>query len=646
MFAKLSRKSIVFSAVAGSLMIGGTASATTYNWVPTAGGSYGWNNSANWSPNSAFPNASADVANVTAALAGNQTISLGQPISVATINLGSTTANGDGGNSYTVGGTGGNALTMANGTITENAGGSGDTVASAITASGTLTINNNAANTTPGYSNTLTVSGAVTDSTGNLTFNGAHAYDITTVDNAVVSGDQFRANGGYLNLSGTGTNIQTTYFGSDSNGTVNISGGTVTTNNTNVSIGHDGGTDGTVIVSGGTFNTGGGGIYMGNAGSTPNPGTLTVNGTGQFTNTNGIGLADGAINISGGGSVAVNGLSVAQPGGTAAINQTGGTLVYNTGFGGLIVGNGGTAVYNISAGTFSDTSGGGGYNGIWVGDNSGGSGSMNVSGTALVSLSYHSLALVNASGSTGEATISGGQIDAGSVTFGSVFGNVTNNATGTFNLSGGELSVGGVYGGFASGSTGSTSTFNFNGGTLQATGNNGNFMSGLTMANVQNGGAFIDTNGKSITISQNLLSDPSVIGGTDGGLTLNSSGHTGTLILSGTGNTYNGNTTVDNGTLQIDTGFLAGTSTVSIANNAKMILDYSGTDTIAGLILGGVVQGPGVYGYGQLGSSFFASSGGTNGTLTIAAVPEPATLGLMGLAGLGILLLPRRKRVG
>ena len=153
MLAKLSRKSIVFSAVAGSLMIGGTASATTYTWVPTAGGSYGWNSASNWTPNTGFPNASADVADVTAALGGNQTISLGQAISVATINLGSTTANGDSGNSYTIGGTGGNALTMANGTITENTGGSGDTVASAITASGTLTINNKAANTTPGYSN-------------------------------------------------------------------------------------------------------------------------------------------------------------------------------------------------------------------------------------------------------------------------------------------------------------------------------------------------------------------------------------------------------------------------------------------------------------------------------------------------------------
>jgi autotransporter-associated beta strand protein len=530
---------------------------------------------------------------------------------------------------------------MASGTITENVGGSGDTVASAINANGTLTNNNDAANTTPGYSNTLTVSGAVTDTTAgaNFYYNGA-AGSTTTFDNLTANQGQFHGHGGTLNLNGT--MAFSGYFGSHSGGVVNLQSGSLTTNNGNVSLGENQAGGGTLTVSGGTFNAGSGSVYIGSINSPPPnySGTLNVSG-GTFSDTNAVGLSDGAVNISGTGSLDVSSLSVAQGGGTGTLTQTGGTFVYDTGYGGVLVGNGGTGVYNISAGTFSDTSGGGGYNGIYVGTNSTGSGSMTVSGTASVQLGYHGLYIDTANSSTGTATITGGVINTtGSLIFGGPFNNAVTSATGTFNLSGGTLSVIGV----GTDSPSSTSAFNFNGGTLQATGNNGGFMGGLTTANVQNGGAIIDTNGKSITISQNLLSDPSLIGGTDGGLTLNSSGHTGTLILSGTGNTYNGNTTVDAGTLQIDTSFLARTSTVSIANGALMGLDYTGTDTIAGLNLGGTAQGSGIYGYGLLGSSFFSS--GFTGTLTVAAIPEPATLGLMGVAGLGILLLPKRKRVG
>ena len=110
--------------------------------------------------------------------------------------------------------------------------------------------------------------------------------------------------------------------------------------------------------------------------------------------------------------------------------------------------------------------------------------------------------------------------------------------SGTFNLSGGLVSVNHVW----TNETTTSSIFNFSGGTLQATGNNTSFMgagtygNSLAAANVNAGGAFIDTNGFSITITQNLA------GG--GGLTKVGSG---TLTLGGS-NGYSGGTTINAGT--------------------------------------------------------------------------------------------------
>lgn len=70
---------------------------------------------------------------------------------------------------------------------------------------------------------------------------------------------------------------------------------------------------------------------------------------------------------------------------------------------------------------------------------------------------------------------------------------------------------------------------------------------------------------------------------------------TGTWTLSGT-NTYTGTTIVNEGTLSLtNNGGLADTASVSIASGATLNLAFSGSDTIATLTLGGVVQGPGIY---------------------------------------------------
>jgi autotransporter-associated beta strand protein len=258
------------------------------------------------------------------------------------------------------------------------------------------------------------------------------------------------------------------------------------------------------------------------------------------------------------------------------------------------------------------------------------------SGTGL-----NSLLSVSNNGSNGVSNATVTQ-NAGTVTVGNIY--INNNSTsadpgaGLYELNGGTLITNVILGQYNSGNYG-TSTFDFNGGTLQASATNTGFVQGLTTVNVQAGGAIINTNGFSDTITSNLISDPSVVGGTDGGLTKQGSG---TLTLSGTGNTYNGNTTVSGGTLQIDTGFLAATSTVSIASGATMNLDFTGTDTITALYLNGISQAAGVYSYANAPTYF----GNFAGTLTVTGsnIPEPATLGLMALGGLGILASGRRRR--
>jgi autotransporter-associated beta strand protein len=114
-------------------------------------------------------------------------------------------------------------------------------------------------------------------------------------------------------------------------------------------------------------------------------------------------------------------------------------------------------------------------------------------------------------------------------------------------LNGGVLSVAQI----VKGNSSAFATNNFNGGTLQAVNATfgSTFMTGLDRANVRNGGAVIDSGAFAINIDQEF--DHSNIGGdnaADGGLTKLGAG---TLTLTAA-NTYNGVTTVSNGTLFVD----------------------------------------------------------------------------------------------
>lgn len=161
---------------------------------------------------------------------------------------------------------------------------------------------------------------------------------------------------------------------------------------------------------------------------------------------------------------------------------------------------------NISSGTFQVVGNGGN---AFVNVGSAGVGVLTISGNAVFDSGTGSsgrLAIVNLSAATG---------------------------SGTVNLNGGTLRARQVI-------TGGTqsSTFNFNGGRLVATTSTTGFMQGLTAANVQAGGAVIDSNGFDVSIGQTLLA-------AGGGLTKLGAG---SLTLSGT-NTYSGTTTISGGRL-------------------------------------------------------------------------------------------------
>jgi autotransporter-associated beta strand protein len=137
----------------------------------------------------------------------------------------------------------------------------------------------------------------------------------------------------------------------------------------------------------------------------------------------------------------------------------------------------------------------------------------------------------------------------------------------------------------------------------------------------------------------------------------------GILQVTGAGNLGTGNVTVDNAAspvtiarMQIVSGVvnaindnatlsLAGGGVAGAADRNFAILDAGVNETVGGLILGGVTQTQsGTYGSVASGANFQSDEffSGT-GVITLGAVPEPATLSLLGLGALAFCGRRRRK---
>ena len=143
----------------------------------------------------------------------------------------------------------------------------------------------------------------------------------------------------------------------------------------------------------------------------------------------------------------------------------------------------------------------------------------------------------------------------------------------------------------------------------------------------------------------------------------------GGLIKAGVGrmeiqttSTYTGGTTVNDGTLAAMAAGALGTGNVTVNNTAVLTLEsatvsdfindfaildldstttvnlnFTGSDTVAGLILNGVAQGTGTYNDANTDGYF---TGG--GSINVVLVPEPASLSVGVIAG--ALVLSRRRR--
>jgi autotransporter-associated beta strand protein len=256
-------------------------------------------------------------------------------------------------------------------------------------------------------------------------------------------------------------------------------------------------------------------------------GTLNVKDNGSFSTDGDFNISDvdtsqGTINLSGNGTISSTGqIFIGKNTNTSGtVNQSGGTFnvanwVSVARFSSC------TGALNVSGGTFNQTTA---AQGIIVGEE--GNGVFNISGTGAVNITA----------------------DAGLL--------VSNNATGTgtVNLDGGTLTTKRVQTGAAGAGS---ATFNFDGGALvAAAGANADFFSGMDNAIVEDGGAFINSNGNNISISQNFSGD--------GGITKSGSG---TLFLNGNCNNT-GDVTVSAGTLG-GVGTIAGNLVVASGANVN-----------------------------------------------------------------------------
>jgi len=438
-------------------------------------------------------------------------------------------------------------------------------------------------------------------------------------------------------------------------GTYNLSGtGSLSAGALNVGAWGDPGATGTAnintsgtvdLTAGGSrpFGFGDASLLVGENGST---GTFNLqNGTvnAAFSSRFAQGAGSSATLTISGGSLNTTGEFQLGRSATATATQSGGT---NSSTSFFVIGrdSGGIGTYNLSGGTVNAAT----ASGFTVlGSFSGAQGTLDVSGTGV--FNSPTGGMIIGEGGTGVLTVSGG----GVVNIGTQGYQLGANASGigTINLNGGTLQGGSVFKGAGTG------TFNFNGGILQATATSATFMTGLTAANVQSGGANIDTNNFAITIAQALLD-----GGGGGGLTKTG---LGTLTLSSAANTYTGPTLISNGTLATDlTGSLgpgnvtvadlagagltlgngssiADTATLFFGDAGTITLNNATTDTVLGITQTDDAQsiGAGTYTAAQLNSFFLVSSFGGTGTLTV--VPE-SSAALFG--GLGVLGLLRRRR--
>lgn len=283
-------------------------------------------------------------------------------------------------------------------------------------------------------------------------------------------------------------------------------------------------------------------------GNSPFP--ITTNLTYQFVDVGETGV--GVVNHSAGNLTVTSTLTLGnQTGSNGTYNLTGGNITSVLEF----VGNNGSGAF-VQSGTSTNAV----SNFLGIGS-TGGTSTYTLNAGLLI-VNNGTTAASESIGQVGAATFTqaGGQHTVnplGTFTLG-------DDAAGTYNLNGGTLTISKLTRGTGTG------TFNFNGGTLQANAATTTFFQGLTVANVQAGGARLDSGNFAITVAQNLTADATSAGG---GLTKLGAG---TLTLTGA-NTYTGGTTFAAGSLNVGSANAIGTAgTLSFTGGT---LQYSAANT-------------------------------------------------------------------
>jgi autotransporter-associated beta strand protein len=399
---------------------------------------------------------------------------------------------------------------------------------------------------------TILSSGNYTNN-GEFTLGGVSSANGTEGNNAVLTLNAARlviTNSGWFSL-GRGNGIGTV----SSDVILNNGSGIITPN---ASLGFNGGTGnfpkGSITLNDTSSFTVGGTCYIGE--SVGANMTVTLNGASCFTNT-----STTAVNIgrSGAGSVIMNGAGTFFTEADAVLSYSSSGVTNNS----LLQINGG--VFKVASGT---------KRWLQLGRSGTSSATLIVNGGTL-QLSTATDIRMCTSGSTGTNTLT---LKSGAINFyadnattigGAGVLDLQNTASpGAYdivNLDGGTLTVSNII----SANTTGTRVFCFNGGTLKPTVNSATFMNlgaGNAFALVRNGGAIIDSNGKTNTIAQPLLH--STLAGdaaTDGGLSKNGNGM---LTLAGL-NTYTGPTVVNAGVLVLGGGS-ANSQSITVADAATL----------------------------------------------------------------------------
>jgi len=215
--------------------------------------------------------------------------------------------------------------------------------------------------------------------------------------------------------------------------------------------------------------------------------------------------------------------------------------------------------------------------------------------------------------------------------------NTTNNGmNGRVILNGGTLATSSVrQGGIAAGAepNASRNSISVNGGTIQALADEADFFQ-ATANNTNRPYVYIDAGGLTFDTQEFNVGIQTVLHGTGDFTKIGG----GILTLSGTQD-YTGNTFVVEGTLSINTAYLADTAAVYLYTGATFDLDFLGTDTINALYIDDVIQPIGVYNSSNL-------AGFITGTGSLTVVPEPSAyaVGVAGVLALSAIMRRRKAR--